>query len=214
MEKIKIENNNYYYNVKDLELLDRKYLKFFTLYNTIKDQNIENVNMQGCGTVLYKVGDIMMQIMMKYTNDIIKNNKVNKITIQDNSKWKCDNFNFELIYLRTLTQGEPFYSKYGFTPVNSNDYEKYRNNKIIFKKNIRLNKLELKDIKFKDENLKKIFMDSIKNNKNKTVAEYIKDLLENKNNCKMFHNIYKEIYRKCGYDEYDTKAFKIIIKKN
>lgn len=61
----------------------------------------------------FKIGEILMQIMI----GICANNNVEKIGLTDNSYLECANEKIPLIYLRTLTKGMPYYSKFGFPPL-------------------------------------------------------------------------------------------------
>ena len=85
---------------------------------------------------------------------ICVNKNVKKIGLVDNSYLECDNEKIPLIYLRTLTKGEPYYIKFGFYPINHNnnkneyDYHKdelqiYIDNKNIYKKKPVINKKTL-----------------------------------------------------------------------
>lgn len=77
----------------------------------------------------------MIQIMISIC--VYKN--VNKIQLTDNSYLECENEKIPLIYLRTMTNGKPYYSKFNFYPINHNDKgenEYYKNEYQIYKDNI------------------------------------------------------------------------------
>jgi hypothetical protein len=84
------------------------------------------------------------------------NKGMKKIKLHDNSNYKCERYNIPLIILRTMTHGKPFYSKYGFLPLNhnnknENEYKKneiqiYEDNNNLFKTQPKMTKNELLQI--------------------------------------------------------------------
>jgi len=103
----------------------------------------------------FKIGDILMQIFL----ELIRNNDnfkhIKSVTLQDNSTKKCYGYGIQLKYLKTITDGIPYYAKYGFRPVYFEDNERFRYNRAHFKnKIILLNKIliEIFDKMKKEEN--------------------------------------------------------------
>jgi hypothetical protein len=166
---------------------------------------------------VYKVGDILMQIIIQ----LVKENKlfshIKQIELTDISKKMCYGIGLDLKYLRTITHGIPFYSKYGFRPKNEEDYDIFKYNRNNYKLNRTITNTELfkiiKDSKVNDNNsYKKYFYDYIKNNNiinpKILLIEMIK-LMNNINNatekkeiCNFINKTYKEIFKILRYKEY------------
>jgi len=171
---------------------------------------------------VYKVGDILMQIIIQ----LVKENKlfshIKQIELTDISKKMCYGIGIELIYLRTITHGIPFYAKYGFRPEDEVDYEIFKYNRNNYKLNKTITNTELfKVIKHSKVNhnnsYKKYFYDYIKNNNiinpKILLIEMIKllnntnDTTEKKEICNFVQAIYKDIYKILGYKDYRNKIW-------
>jgi hypothetical protein len=174
----------------------------------------------------FKVGDILMQIIIQ----LVKENKlfshIKQIELTDISKKMCYGIGLQLIYLRTITHGIPYYAKYGFRPNNEEDYDIFKYNR----NNYKLNKTITNDELFK-------IIEKVKINKNKKTNKvykkyfynYIKDnniinpkilltnmikvmnntddVNEKKEICNIVDSIYKNIYRILGYKDYRKKIW-------
>jgi hypothetical protein len=173
IKNLSIDNNKYYYNVEYAKPLNKEYKSNEVYLITI------NEGIRGCGLILidnkthhaniqsvsdysecitcnnpnikYKVGAIIMQIMIHECKQL----KIKKITLEDNSKKYFSGCSIELIYYRTIAQGTPYYTKFGFkhiTPL------KVRNNETnwITKPIITKSKI----IKLFDNNIDKDIKDS------------------------------------------------------
>ena len=170
----------------------------------IMESNIQSVNNYndciGCyyeKNKMYKIGDILIQSMISIS--IKKGMK--KINLHDNSNYQCNKYNIPLIILRTLTYGSPFYTKYGFVPIDHNvsgsyDYHKneleiYRDNKKLFKTKPSMTSNELISIiyykKF-DKKKDKIMLNYIDNviiprlKENNLISEFIKNIVNDSQN--------------------------------
>jgi hypothetical protein len=103
----------------------------------------------------FKSGDILMQIILK----IVKNNPefshIDKIELADASQKKCYDIGLQLVYLRTMTHGIPYYAKFGFRPVLKTDYEDVF---VHNRNNFKLNKTISRDELFKIIDKKKVNM--------------------------------------------------------
>ena len=100
------------------------------LYNTKKSSKttlrIEGIfNGEDCIECLdkkhkYKVGNILMLIIL----ELVKTHKIfshiTEIELSDTSIIKCYDIGLQLKYLKTITDGIPFYAKYGFILLKSN----------------------------------------------------------------------------------------------
>ena len=103
-----------------------------------------------------KSGDTMMKILLK----VIKHNKefehIKSIELSDVSKKQCYDIGLELIYLRTMTYGIPYYAKFGFRPKNLDDYDNFKANREKFKLSPTISSKDL----FKIINDNKKYMDN------------------------------------------------------
>ena len=169
--------------------------------------------------ILFKSGDILTQIMIIMS---IKNN-LKYIELTDNSYLLCKNSKLLLIHLRTMTKGNPFYSKYGFIPL----YEKniYEHNINIYKQQKTLTKEQI---------IKYLYYRDFDNNKDAKILNYINNILiprlnpiilvsefinsiigdNNKEACSLLYNIYMKIYEDIGYYKYENKKFILDLKNN
>jgi hypothetical protein len=151
-----IGNIKYYYNVEYAKPIDKKYSNneiflltvnegiygcgVILINNDTREANIQSVSDYAdcivCDeqpAVKYKVGAILMQIIIHEC----KKFKIRKITLEDNSKKSFTGSSIELIYYRTMAQGTPYYTKFGFKntlPLI------VRNNEMVWKKNPSLKK--------------------------------------------------------------------------
>ena len=91
---------------------------------------------------VYKVGDILMQIIIKLLKVEEIFNHIKQIEVSEEKK-KCYDIGIELLYLRTMTCGIPYYAKFGFRPNNESDYEVFRHNRNNYKLNKNINNDEL-----------------------------------------------------------------------
>jgi hypothetical protein len=187
--EIKIFTNNnikYKYNVEYAKPINKKYS-----YNQVQLLTI-NDGTYGCGLMIidkirneaniqsvsdysdciicennevkYKVGAIIVQILI-YECTKLKNKK---LTLEDNSKKNFTGSSIELFYYRTMTQGTPYYTKFGFksiTPLIITE------NKINYEKKHKIKKNKL--IEILNNNI---------NNDEKKLVELLKKILNTFNN--------------------------------
>jgi hypothetical protein len=160
---------------------------------------------------------------------------VNKIELKDNSYLECGNEKIPLIYLRTITHGRPYYTKFDFLPVNHNkkNEDKYHKNEIqIYYDNIKLFKTDpkinvdklIKILNYKKfDNVKdKNMIDYINNDilhnlkdENISIRNFVGNLIKNKKkmSCYLLKHILMILYDKCGYVDYKYKTFEFILDK-
>lgn len=86
----------------------------------------------------FKIGDILMQIFLQFIKCNKKFSHVKTIELQDNSTKKCYGYGILLKYLRTITNGIPYYAKFGFRPLNNIDIKTFQYNRELYKKDITL----------------------------------------------------------------------------
>ena len=94
----------------------------------------------------YKVGDILMQVMLNLAFN--KYNVLN-VSLYDIATFNCHGPTIKLSMLRTITHGHPYYIKYGFKPMNDIGKIYLENNLKIYNKHLNLTKKELIQILLK-----------------------------------------------------------------
>lgn len=237
LEKIIINKDDYYYNIESTKPLSNKYpsneIQLLTINDNIygcglilldyetKEARIQTVsNYQECvycsnSDITYKVGDIMMQIMI----DICNKQKMKKITLEDNSKKKFTGNSVELIYFRTMTHGLPYYTKFNF---RSSSYSKIiRDNKQHYESNPSFNKKIINEILTtkidlkKNKTLQKVFEESLNFFKHNSVSvrDYMNYLFKLTEQEEKLLEIKREEYKvkKKTFDKINTHAFLIIL---
>jgi hypothetical protein len=180
----------------------------------------------------YKIGDILMQIFLQWVKNHPELSHIKRIELQDNSTKKCYGIGLKLLYLKTITDGIPFYAKYGFRPIEATELAIFRYNRNKFKENILLN----------NEIVDKIFEDTINKNNKKPYETYVnlyKKLIINTNpidikllirnmidlgnneiasidkrkyTCELVFYVLKKLYKILGYKEYDDEKWFLNIK--
>ncbi len=120
-----------------------------------------------------KHADVLIQILLKILKTNSKFSHIKKLELSDTSKKSCYNIGIELIYLRTITKGIPYYAKFGFRPNKEIDYDVFKHNKNNFKLNKTISN---------DDLLKIIIRNKLDKNTFNTYEKYIKTyILNNKN---------------------------------
>jgi hypothetical protein len=176
----------------------------------------------------FKIGDVLMQIFL----ELIKTNNefthIQTIELQDNSTKKCFGYGIQLKYLRTITDGIPYYAKYGFRPAYLEDIETFRYNRNLHRTNITLrNNILIKIFdKMKNESnmgayniYKKYIRNSLLEEKYVDPIIILKKLMnierekfddielttEEKNRfCEIVNIKIKNIFNACGYRDYNV----------
>lgn len=169
----------------------------------------------------FKVGDVLTKIMIVIS--IIK--KMNVINLTDVSYLQCRNDYIPLIYLRTMTKGEPYYCKFGFVPTTRIEYETWKHNINIFKNKPSLTKNEFIKFfmyrKFNNNNPNdKLMLEYISNiliprlKENNQVSIILSTIINDKKStgCHLLYMIYLNLYSYLGYREYHNKSFNYYIK--
>ena len=230
----------------DKEFSNADHCAILIVDTDIKESNIQSINnYKDCikcydeKNNMYKIGDILIQIMIY----ISINKGMKKINLHDNSNYKCNKYDIPLINLRTMTHGLPFYSKYGFKPLNynknkeniysKNELQILKDNYELFKKKPNMTKKELLSIiyytkfdKKKDNEMltyiNNIVIPRLKQNNN-FINEFLNNIVNDSKNqdkkyvfeaCKLLKNIFMVIYNKCGYYDYIEKKFVLELDNN
>ena len=175
--------------------------------------------------VKINIGVILMQIVL---NICFTRFKVNRVELQDSSYINLFSKNkIKLLYLRTLTKGEPYYIKFGFRPCDNINEKIYLDNKKIFKLNKVIEYGIFKKIventqfyKDNNESVDRILRFYIKpsfNNTSIEISELINNIINFSKDIKdykylfsdLLENIYIKLYEIIGY-----KPTKFILNKN
>ena len=205
------------------------------LYNTKKSGNsvlrIEGIfNGEDCIKCTdknnkYKVGNILMQVILEIVKTKKEFEHITEIELSDTSIKKCYGIGIKLKYLRTITHGEPYYAKYGFRPQNKLDYKTYKYNKELYKKGVHINSSIIKDIFKLSKELKKSVYKAYKKYIEASLSKandidpaiLLKRLIELENMkkpfelsneekssiCELVSFTVKNIYLACGYKDYE-----------
>ncbi len=121
----------------------------------------------------FKIGDILMQIIIKLVKTNEEFTHIKCIELSDTSKISCYDKGLELKYLRTITNGIPYYAKFGFKPILKTDY---KNVFVYNRNNFKLNKTILNTELFDIINKKKVNMsNSTYNVYRKYLKKHIQD---------------------------------------
>jgi Mg2+ and Co2+ transporter CorA len=200
---------------------------------TIKDLIINNENKYiECNEPKYKFksGDILVQILI----ELVKTNEafshIKRIELQDNSMKRCYGIGIQLKYLRTITDGIPYYAKFGFIPKEIDDQKIYIKNKNKYINNCGLNNQDLKNIFLKVKNNKSLYEHYIKyyrefviNNEEIDICLFIKNMVNMENNknisstskklaCELVAKIIKPLFKILGYIDYESDLWILNIK--
>ncbi len=171
------------------------------------------------GNEEFKIGDVLMRIILAICKKE-KIEKIEKISLSDMSYFSCGAEKIQLMYLRTLTKGEPYYCKFGFKPKYDEDNEiwEFNKNKFIGKPSMTKKEL-IKILMYRefDENdtYDKKILFHINNNiipklkDNNKISRFIKMIMECKSytSCHLLNVICMIIYNKIGYKKYINKTF-------
>jgi hypothetical protein len=177
----------------------------------------------------YKVGDILMQITIKYLKTSKDYSHIKTIILHDTSLKKCYDIGIPLRYLKMITFGRTYYSKYGFKPkkvkkdynkdnIFPTDYKIFKNNKILFNTNRNLSRQDIADVIkgsiIDDDGIlfyKKVVKPYLKKHEIVDTSIFMKDMLnlalkqvDNKQKiiCNFIWKICENLYDKIGYKKY------------
>jgi hypothetical protein len=171
-----------------------------------------------------KSGELLVKILI----ELVKTNEafshIKYIELQDNTIKKCYGIGIQLKYLKTITDGIPYYAKFGFKPKKKSNDEifEFNKNKYIesskFIKNDKFDNL-FTILKKDNEKLYKFYETTyrpyILNNKKIDYILYIRQMIDmekdNKNSiskkkltCELVAEIIKQLYILIGYKDYNT----------
>ena len=245
-----VKNTKYYYNVEYAKPIDTKYSNnkvylltvnegtygcgLILINNDTREANIQSVSDYAdciiCDEqqpVAYKVGAVLMQIIIYECEKL----KIRKITLEDNSKKNFTGSSIELIYYRTMAQGTPYYTKFGFKnilPLIVRDNETVWKTSPTLKKNKLIEILE-KNITKNEKNLVELFKKILDKYKDNVVVSEIlinlfdkaikkeEEITEKRNNgetinfintyAKILYLILKKIYVLAGYEPLPDNKF-------
>ena len=252
-KRIKLENNTFEYHIESYNLDDNeKRLCFLNidetadyctclLYSSKSSGNnilrIEGIfNGSDCvkcenPQYKFKVGDILMLIILRLVSKSSVFSHIKQIELSDTSQLKCNNFGLQLKYLKTITDGKPFYAKYGFRPSSNYDLDIFRFNRENYKLNKQITNKQIfqiiTEIKLEKDIYqiyKKYFFPYIANTPIIDSKIFLNNMIEfvklnNLSNdtakliCDFISKIYKKIYFILGYKKYDSNIWIVNIKR-
>lgn len=232
MEEFKINDDNYKICVRKIKKTKEEiyYIINFYLYSAncsilqmdLKKKKVhltELLKQQGC--LMKKKGnkyednpkeggEILMEIIIKICEKL----KIKEITLTDDSYILCannTNARINLVYSKMLLDGETWYGKFGFVPVEElnkkiykENQENYNSNKLT--KNIKKEKFikEIIDKEKNEEEIKKI-LEKYEEMREEKLCLFMKWISENY--CSIYSEIYEYIYKKAGYKKYSSLYF-------
>jgi hypothetical protein len=181
----------------------------------------------------YKVGNILMQIIIELVKSSKEFYHITEIELSDTSikKYNGLGLGLGLKYLRTITNGEPYYAKYGFRPNTEYDIDIFRFNRSNYRLNKKILNKELFEIitdakldKQTNEVYKKYLYNYIKSNNEIDPKIYLTELInlinyknitenEKKYIWNFVYSIYQNLYNKLGYKNYRDKIWILQFKK-
>ena len=163
---------------------------------------------------------------------------INTLELHDTSIKRCYDIGIQLRYLKMITDGRTYYSKYGFKPkkvkkdydkenTRLTDYKIFKYNRTLFNTNRCLSNNDIGNIikeSMIDDNeilfYKKVVRSYLKNHKIIDTSMFIKDMLslaleqqdedDKKIICGFISRIYKNLYKKIGYKEYSDDCVWIL----
>ena len=132
----------------------------------------------------YKVGNILMQIIIELVKSSKEFSHITEIELSDTSIKKYNGFGLQLKYLRTITHGESYYANYGFRPNSEYDIDIFRFNRSNYRLNKKILNKELFEIitdakldKQTNEVYKKYLYNYIKSNNEIDPKIYLTELI-------------------------------------
>jgi len=179
----------------------------------------------------YKVGNILIQIIIELVKSSKEFSHITEIELSDTSIKKYNGLGLGLKYLRTITNGEPYYAKYGFRPNSEYDIDIFRFNRSNYRLNKKILNNELFEIitdakldKQTNEVYKKYLYNYIKSNNEIDPKIYLTELInlinyknitenEKKYIWNFVYSIYQNLYNKLGYKNYRDKIWILKFKK-
>jgi hypothetical protein len=221
---IEYEGNPYTYTQINDEYYYILYSKDeFDCVSIIIDKENKVGEIHGIGNYKSCLADTNVNIgskLLKITIELFKQNKnyfeINKIILTDNSIKQCGKENIKLAHMLILLTGNTWYGKYGFRPINNNNYEynkilneKYNNNQLIID-NITIKQANiLYYIKMTNDATiifasQKIF----ETNENLLLKDFLKKFLRNYDNtCYFFSLFYEQLYSDLGLENFHRLLF-------
>ncbi len=157
-----------------------------------------------------ETGVLLIELVIKICKDF----NINEITLTDNSYILCGNnpnARINLIYSKMMLDGESWYGKFGFEPIDEFNKKIYKENQENYKKNILTKKIKKENFingiinkeKNKDE-INKI-QKKYEEMREERLCEFMRWISENY--CSIYSEIYEYIYVISGYKKYSSLDF-------
>ena len=187
----------------------------------------ENAEIHGIGN--YKsciedsnksVGSTLLKITIKMLKKYKDKFKINKIILTDNSLKKCGKVNIKLAHMLFLLNGNTWYGKYDFRPIDNATYEyneilneQYNNNQSIIE-NINIKEANIiKYIKLtKNKGLISATNQIIEKEPNMLLKIFLQNILkEFDKTCELFYLFYERLYVDIGLINFHRLLFGLTI---
>jgi len=169
-----------------------------------------------------KVGSTLLKITIKMLKKYKDTFCINKIILTDNSLKKCESNRKDIIlsHMLILLNGDTWYGKYGFRPIDINTYEyneilneKYNNNKLIIN-NITIKEANIiKYIKMtKNNDIIKAVEKILENDENMLLKDFLQRFLnEYQSTCEYFSIFYEKLYYDIKLENFHRLFFGLTI---
>lgn len=168
------------------------------------------------------VGSNLLKLTIKMLKKYKDKLKIKMITLTDNSIKACGKYSIYLSSMLVLLNGDTWYGKYGFRPIEytSDNYridnfnnKKYEANKLI------INKIKISDINLikyikltQNDTLIKVTEHLIKEQPNMLLKQFLFNLLKDYDNtCKFFYTFYRQLYDDIGLKVFYKNQFGLIL---
>ena len=162
------------------------------------------------------IGSILLKVTIKMLKKYKSIFNIDKIILVDNSLKQCKRYNIEFSTMMILLDGNTWYGKYGFRPIDSVTYEldTIKNNK--YNKNINImstitikqaNLLHYIKLTNKEELINYVIK-LLEIKQDYLLSDYIKSFLNNYDlTCKYFYMFYKELFESIGLTNFRGQPF-------
>ena len=217
---ITFENKKYIFTRADYDknnfiLLSPKKTSTCVLIAIIKElrtAQIENINGDFPNCMSFskeRNGSFLLRLTLTFLKKYKDEFDIDWIITVDHSKKKCGNKFFKLMNLSFLTDGDSWYGKYNFLPIDQvpgkikydkNGLKKYYKNREIMKT------VKVKDINFEkyiskvNKKYPKFKLDT-ESYENMLLKDYLKNfLIDYELNCKYFHIFYEDLFDDLGLE--------------
>ena len=198
-------------------------INILTIHDLLINDNDEYIECENPQKNI-KSGELLVKILIQLVKTNEAFSHIKYIELQDNTVKKCYGIGIQLKYLKTITDGIPYYAKFGFKPKKKSNDEIFEYNKYKYieaPKFIKNDKFDNLFTILKKDNVKlyKFYETTYKpyilNNKKIDYIPFIRQMIDiekdskisiskKKFTCELVAEIIKQLYVLIGYKDYDT----------